>query len=218
MTPSSTDAKERLLAETRGVPSATRGVARVRAWLVLPASAIVAAALYFGLDGIRHGSGRASWFYAACTLSWTTVAVLSMWSALGRGAAASWRSRSILVGTALGTPAILLAIMCGLAALGPTLRAGAEPIGFWCLDLTLAAAAFPLLALLHVRRGSDPVHPAFTGAALGSACGASAGVMVELWCPVANPSHIAVGHVLPIVVLMLAGAILGARSLGVRRH
>ena len=31
-----------------------------------------------------------------------------------------------------------------------------------------SSAAFPLVALLTVRQGSDPVHPAATGAALGA--------------------------------------------------
>jgi hypothetical protein len=40
--------------------------------------------------------------------------------------------------------------------------------------------------------------------------------MVELWCPVATPSHVAIGHVLPIVALMALGAMFGGRTLGMR--
>jgi hypothetical protein len=40
--------------------------------------------------------------------------------------------------------------------------------------------------------------------------------MVELWCPVATPAHVALGHVLPIVVMALVGALLGARVIAIR--
>ncbi len=73
-----------------------------------------------------------------------------------------------------------------------------------------------MLGLMLVRRGSDPVHPAATGAALGAACGACAGVMVELWCPVGAPRHVAVGHILPIVVVAILGASVGARFIAMR--
>jgi hypothetical protein len=91
-----------------------------------------------------------------------------------------------------------------------------ERFGHRCLGLTLAAAVFPLLSIAFLRRGSDPVHPVATGAALGAACGAAAGVMVELWCPVATPRHIAYGHILPIVIMTLLGALLGARVIAMR--
>jgi hypothetical protein len=91
-----------------------------------------------------------------------------------------------------------------------------ERVGFKCLGLTMAGAAFPLVGLALMRRRSDPVHPVATGAALGAASGASAGVMVEMWCPVAAPQHVASGHILPIVVLTALGALLGARVISIR--
>ena len=47
--------------------------------------------------------------------------------------------------------------------------------------------------------------------------GAWAAVMVELWCPLAVHEHILVGHVLPLLVLTLAGAAIGVRMLRLRR-
>ena len=210
--------KARLFERMHLVPSPTRRATRARAWLVLPAGILFASALYFVSNGPVNGQGRPLWFYLAAAVSWAGVAALSMMGALGRERGASWRSGGALLGVAVGTPALLLGLMLGAAVVAPDL---AEPrperTGLWCIGLTMAAAALPLLALLHVRRQSDPVHPALAGAALGSACGASAGVMVELWCPVASPAHIALGHVLPIVVVSVIGALLGARALAVRR-
>lgn len=213
------DPKARLMAAIQRAPSQTRRAARVWQWLVLPAGAIIAATLYFAYNGPDQGQGgRDLWYFVASAASWTAIAALSLWGALGRGRASSWRSRALLLAFAIGTPLLLFAIMLGLASTDPAMsRIHPEKWGRMCLPLTLAAAAFPLLALLYARRESDPVHPAFTGAALGSACGAASGIMVELWCPVSTTRHIALGHILPIVLLAVMGALLGSQMLGLRK-
>jgi hypothetical protein len=219
MTDMSSDPKAKLLEAMRRTPSLTRQAARTRAWLILPSGTIVAGALYFALHGVEHGGGRPVWFYVACAASWMAVSIASMWGALGRGGARSWRSRSTLLAIAAGTPGLLFAIMFGFAIADPDVtHLHPERLGLKCFGLTLAAAIFPLVALLYVRRESDPVHPAVTGAALGSACGASAGIMVEMWCPVATSEHVALGHIAPIVVLAALGAGLGMRMLAMRRR
>jgi hypothetical protein len=217
MTPRESDLKARVLDAVRSTPSTTRPASRAQPWLVLLSGVIVAAALFFLFDGAEHGAGRSTWFLVASALGWSAVAMLSVWGAVARGGSSTGRPSVWLVAVAAGTPAVLFAMMFALAAARPeeTLL-HAERFGFKCLGLTVAAAVFPLLALLGVRRGSDPVHPGATGAALGSACGASAGVMVDVWCPVAAPMHVAIGHIAPIVLLALLGAALGARVLRVR--
>jgi hypothetical protein len=212
-----TDLKARVLEAARATPSPTRRASQRSLWLVLPASVLIGAALFFAFHGMEHGQGRSSGFYIACMVGWAGVAAIATWAALGRGGSATGRTRTWLVAVACGTPALLFAMMFGLAAAYPdvtSLHTG--PRGFRCLGLTLAAAAFPLVALLGIRRGSDPVHPTATGAALGAACGAAAGVMVEMWCPVSAPSHVALGHILPIVVLAVLGAALGRGVLAIR--
>jgi len=211
------DLKARVLQAARAQPSPTRAGARTLSWLVLPSSVIVAGSIYFTFGGPEHGAGRASWFYVASTLGWAAVAALSAWSVLARSRSATGRPTSALWAIAAGTPAALFALMFGLVLIEPTATLlHAELVGYRCFGLTVAAAAFPLIALLFVRRGTDAVHPVASGAALGAACGASAGVMVEMWCPVAAPAHVAFGHVLPIVLLAVLGALLGMRALAIR--
>jgi hypothetical protein len=213
------DLEARLVASILSTPSPTRRTARTWQWLVLPVGAIVAAALYVAYDGPEQGrGGRDAWFYVASAMSWAAVAALSLWGALGHGRGASWRSRSALLACALGTPAVLFGAMIALGSLDPAMmEIHPEKWGRMCLPLTVAAAAFPMLALLYARRESDPVHPALSGAALGSACAAAAGVMVELWCPVSTARHVALGHVLPILLLAFVGALMGAQMLGLPR-
>jgi len=211
------DIKSRILLAAQATPSTTRPTSRAYTWLVAPASVIAAASLFFAFDGTEHRIGQASWYYVATTVGWSAVAVLSMWGALARGRSALGRPRALLLAITVATPAVLFAFMFGLALMRPEITlVHPEKLGKVCLPLTLAGAAFPLVALVLARRGSDPVHPVATGAALGAACGASSGVMVEMWCPVATARHIAFGHILPIILLTLLGAVLGARFIAMR--
>jgi hypothetical protein len=41
-------------------------------------------------------------------------------------------------------------------------------------------------------------------------------VMVEIWCPLADPLHVAKGHVLPLVALVALGAAAGGRLFRMR--
>jgi hypothetical protein len=77
-------------------------------------------------------------------------------------------------------------------------------------------AAVPLLVLVAARRETDPLHPARTGAALGSALGALVWVLVDLNCPVAYVPHLLLGHVLPLVSITLLGGALGERFIALR--
>ena len=89
--------------------------------------------------------------------------------------------------------------------------------GWRCFTLTTLTAPWPFATLAYVSRRVDPRYPGTAGAALGAVAGAWAAVMVELWCPLAVHQHVLVGHVLPLVVIVLAGAALGARMLRLRR-
>jgi hypothetical protein len=42
--------------------------------------------------------------------------------------------------------------------------------------------------------------------------------MVELWCPVAAPRHVLIGHILPIAILSLLGATIASRVIGMKRR
>jgi hypothetical protein len=212
----SPELRARILDATRSVPSPTRKAARRNAWLVLPCAAVVAAAIYYAAGGPGHDQIRPVLFYSASVLSWAAIAALSSWGALARGGSPLGRSRAWLVAVALGTPALLFALSFVLSRF-PEL--GPDPDHKWgryCFPMTLATAALPLVALAILRKHTDPVHPIASGAALGAACGASAGIMVEMWCPVASLRHLTLGHVAPVLVCIVVGAVLGARVIAMR--
>jgi hypothetical protein len=84
------------------------------------------------------------------------------------------------------------------------------------LGYTLVIATVPLAGFLVLRRGVEPRRPASLGAAVGATCGAWAGVIMDLWCPLTNTPHVLLGHIVPLTVLTAGGALLGLRLLGVR--
>jgi hypothetical protein len=189
-------------------------------------------------DRLLPGLGLAAFAVAAM------VAVLSLWGgpagAAGRPAecgtwvvagtlalavAATWLSlpsrrsmlsppRGRLLAVAVGVPVLMGAwlLLWHTTYADPFVR-----IGFRCLALTATTAPWPFIALAYASRRFEPRHPALAGAALGATAGAWAAVMVELWCPLAVPDHVVVGHVLPLVLMSIAGSIYGARKLGLRR-
>ena len=52
---------------------------------------------------------------------------------------------------------------------------------------------------------------------MGVAMGAVAWVFLELWCPVAFPRHLFIGHVAPTLLLAILGSILGRATMGLYR-
>ncbi len=210
--------KEHVLAAVRRSPSPVRGAVRREALGVLLAGFAVAIALFFAAGGVHHALGRPAWFLGASSALWAAVALLALRAAWRGGIAFGAGSLTSLAVVVVGAPAVLLLASLAFAEVDPALlRRHVEP-DLPCFALTLAAAAFPLIGLSRARRSSDPMHPVASGAALAVACGAFAGVMVDLWCPVAEPRHVLVGHILPIGLLAVLGAAVGARVIAMRPH
>jgi hypothetical protein len=115
-----------------------------------------------------------------------------------------------LLAVAIGVPVVVGAWLLGWHA------AYADPFtrfGLRCFALTVALAPWPFAALAAVAPRTFPDRPWILGAALGAAAGAWAAVVVELWCPLADPRHVAIGHVAPLVALVALGALVGPRLL-----
>jgi hypothetical protein len=183
---------------------------------VLLAGFAVAIALFFAAGGVHHALGRPAWFLGASAALWAAVALLALRAAWRGGIAFGAGSLTSLAAVVVGAPAVLLLSSLAFAEVDPALlRLHPEP-DMPCFAMTLAAAAFPLIGLSRARRSSDPMHPVASGAALAVACGAFAGVMVDLWCPVAAPRHVLVGHILPLGLLAVLGAAVGARVIAMR--
>jgi hypothetical protein len=60
------------------------------------------------------------------------------------------------------------------------------------------------------------VAPRLTGAAIGAASGAWGALAIQLHCAHTSPTHVVLGHILPVVALTLVGVVLGDRVVAVR--
>jgi hypothetical protein len=209
--------KERVLASIRRVPSPVRSQARREALRVLAVSLGVALVLFFAADGVHHALGRHAWFVAVSSLTWAAVACVALSTSWRAGIAMGPSAVTSLATVIVGAPSTLLLLSLAFAGLDPDLlQVHPERPWLHCFAMSIAGAACPLVGLSRERRSSEPTHPITSGAALAVACGACAGVMVDLWCPVAAPRHVLLGHIFPMGLLALVGALVGARVIAMR--
>jgi len=227
----SVELRARVLAAVAAEASPTRAATRRRnrfIGVVAAASAIGAFAVFaaFMSDGqlLRLGGepGPHDRLERPVSLVVTTaggalgVAAAAVWLALGRGRSMLGRSRRrLLLGSVLIPLALLTWKVGSSLAFGAAMVPWPDRPGERCLSLSLLVAIGPLLSFLAIRR-SAPLHPALNGAVLGVAAGACAWVTADLWCPVAHVPHMLLGHVLPLLVLAGAGALLGRTRLAPR--
>ena len=205
--------RARVLAAAAATPSPTRREKRRSVATLLLASVVVALALFEGAGGLEHAKGRPLSITLAIAGGWGLFCAALSWITLGRGRSTLGRAPALIFLAALATPALLIAWMHVFdgSYVEPFVR-----FGWRCFGYNLLMAALPLVSLLVLRRGAEPRSPWALGAGIGAVCGAWAGVLVDLWCPLTNLPHVLFGHVLPVALLVAAGALLGQRTLGVR--
>jgi hypothetical protein len=215
------DLRARVLEEVKRAPSPTRAAHRRRVAMVATAGAVATTALFFAMGGFAPATRPVEYVAFTAGLALFAAAVMTRLS----GGASGTSSRSMLgrPSSVLVTACVVTAPALALAALVAALcwpRAAAEPFpasaNFTCAAMTLAQGALPLIALLLPRRGTDPLHPAITGAALGMTAGAWTAMMAYLRCPHAAAFHCILAHVGPTLVLTAIGALLGAALLRIK--
>jgi hypothetical protein len=208
--------RSRVLEAAKREPSPVRSEVRTRLTLLVGASAAIVVGAFYALGG-GHAGSRPGAFIAGTAVGWAGVAVAATWIAFVRGHSMLGRPERWLLSLTVGAPLALFAWALVWGLCYPATLGSAPPdAATRCFILTVALAVVPLVALSLARRESDPVHPRATGAALGAASGAWAGVMVNFFCPFASPGHVLTRHVLPVVLLILGGVVLGQRLIAVR--
>jgi len=217
LSPELSELKQRVLAAAREQPAATRPRVAIQMGLLIVAAGSVIGYAFHALGGVHWASARPIPFLIGVAAGWGVVALAISIIALGRGRSMLGRSKAWLLGFVLATPPVLFAWSLLWNALYPaTLKPYPGRIGLVCLDLALTIGTIPVVVLVLARRGTDPVHPAVTGAALGAAVGTWSAFTIDLSCECTNPSHVALGHVLPVILLILFGAWLGQRLIALR--
>jgi hypothetical protein len=87
------------------------------------------------------------------------------------------------------------------------------PFHMTCLVEIAGLSIVPGWTIFVMLRRAAPLEPAWTGALAALAAVAGAAAATQLLCPVDDPAHQFVGHLLPVVVLSMLGTIAGRRFL-----
>jgi hypothetical protein len=205
--------RARLLATVAASPSITRKQGRGAAAGLVAASVALAVMIFESVGGLEHGYGRPLGITLTLAAGWIIVSGLLTWLVVARGGFTLSRRPLVIGCAAVATPVLVFLWM--------RLFYGSyvEPyhaMGLRCLGYTLSMSALPLASFLFLRRAVEPRAPSLLGAGAGAACAAWAGALVDLWCPLTHPMHVLVGHVAPLAIATLAGAVAGHFTLGVR--
>jgi hypothetical protein len=216
---SQADLRARILAEVKKEPAPTRAEHRRRVLLVAFVGAAATAAIFFATGGFTPGTRPLEMIAFTAGLAAFTAGVLTRLSSGGGTSSVLGHPRQVIVGACVvAAPllaiAALVAAMCWPGPAGEPVSPGAH---FSCAALALLQGALPLVALLAPKRGSDPIHPAITGAGLGMTAGAWTAMLAYLRCPHASAFHCMVAHVGPTVLLTVVGAALGWALLRIKR-
>jgi hypothetical protein len=197
-------------AAATSAPTRPQGLRRAIALGVL--SVAFAVGWFESVGGLDHAKGRPLSITAAIAAGSALYSAGLAWLVLGRKGTLA-RRPSLVLGAALATPIVLVLWM---HVFDGTFTEPFSRFGWRCAGHSLVMAALPLASFLLLRKGVEPRAPAALGAGMGAVSGAWAGVLVDLWCPLVNFQHVLVGHVAPILVLVVIGAAIGSVRLGVR--
>jgi hypothetical protein len=212
MTPSSS-LRDKVLADAASNRARTRSQGRRRAALFFAVAALAGLPLFFVWGGVSHSAARPMSLTIGIAAGALLLAVACGVVAFWRGKSAVGRPGSALVMITLLAP---IATYAWLVSWHARYAEPASRLGLRCLALTLVSGAPVLIAALYLRKRTVATNPVASGAAFGAAAGAFGSVTTDLWCPLTNSAHVLLGHAFPIVVLAMAGAIVGQRILALR--
>ena len=206
--------KNRVLDAARQVPSPPRTGRFPSVGTGAALAALAMLGVLFLAGGPGHASGRPTAVGAWVVVGLAALAALVTWLVVPPRRSMLPPPTSRLLAIVVGVPLIVAAWLLAWHAAydDPFTRTGLR-----CFALTLASAPWPFAALLLAGPRFAPDRPWLVGGALGAVAGAWAAIVVELWCPLADPAHVAIGHALPLVALVGVGALTGGWWLRLRR-
>lgn len=205
--------RNRVLDEARRRSAPTRAEVRRHQWTRWLAAGVTMVLVLVAAGGPAHSAGRPLVFTVAMAGGVAVIAALATTFAVIRGTTMLGRSLRTL---ATVTAFVPVATFAWLVLFHQRYTPPFSRIGYRCLALTLVSALAPL-AMMIASRPRAAHAPIAQGAAFGAVAGAWAGVSVAVWCPLAEPSHVVVGHVLPLVILAVLGAFAAYSSTAARK-
>jgi len=213
----STELRARILAEVKKTPSDTRVQHRKRIAMIVALGTVATSAVFFAMGGFATGTRPTELIAFSAGFALVAAIVLTRISTTRPGSMLP-RASNVVVTAAVAAAPVLAVCALAAAAMWPEPASEDVPAKthLACGLMTIAQGALPLIVLVVPRRGTDPVHPVITGAALGMSAGAWTAMMAYLRCPHASATHCILAHVVPTLVLTAVGAVLGRMILRTR--
>lgn len=209
--------RARILDEAKKTPAPTRAEHQKRVAVVVTIGTLATTVLFFAMGGFAKGTRPVELVGFTAGFALLSAIILTRLSGPRRTTPLPGPRSLLLTACVAAAPVLAVSV---LAATMMWPDHGHEDIALQshvaCALMTIAQGALPLVVLVVPRRGSDPVHPVITGAALGMTAGAWTAAMAYLRCPHASASHCILAHVVPTIALTAIGAVLGRTFLRVR--
>lgn len=206
---------ERLAAEVRPVRRLVDPTRRAALWTAVALVCVAVGVVYFG---VRHNLGAA--MGSATYVARVGLLGATMWLAVVsafRMAVPGYERRVWARWWPLVALGALMAVTAAELTTAAVLGQAGAPLAHWtCVrKLALVGAVPAVFAILLIERAA-PLDPVWT-ALLGMLAAGSAGALTsELACPLREPMHVMLWHVLPVAVAAGAGTmvvVLGLRLL-----
>ena len=128
------------------------------------------------------------------------------------GAERSWLQRGLPLVTVFAWPVVWVVSMA--VATGPQATKAPAPFHWACAIEIVALTAVSGWALLGMVRRAAPLRLVWASATATLAAVASAAAATQLICPISDPTHQLVGHVLVAALVGAAGVLFGRKFLG----
>ena len=206
--------RARTIAAVRSHRAQTRREFRIRATLLMTAAIAISLGIFFWAGGVRTAP-RTYTLLVGTTGGALAIAILSVVVDVRGGRSMLPRPGWQLALLVALVPAALLTWKIAWSSRFPGMMVDwPERPGLRCFFLTLGIGIAPLVSLVFLLRRGEPVRPALVGTAMGILVGAVSWVVLGLWCPVAYPRHLLIGHVGPALLLAMIGACLGRGTMG----
>jgi hypothetical protein len=195
------------------VPSPTRSATQTRRWVALAAMCAWPPLLRLGW-GLRPDIDERMSFVVAQSALFGLLALAIVALALGRGRRGLGGSVSRTRAAAVIAPIFFMLVgLVWLPASSPSSFGEVGPASavLPCILLGLLVAIPMLLVVISAVRRAFPSAAGWRGAALGAGLGLVGSVALTAHCPSPFGGHVAIAHGLPIVIAVLAGALLGSK-------
>jgi hypothetical protein len=205
----SAGARDRFLQAAARQPASRPGT-----WLRRVGLAALGTTVWLGsmmsLLGIRHDWHELPMPAATATIvGLLAAAVLASAIGLARGRSMVGAATDALSLAAWGVPLSLLLVVAVLDPGGTSTAttAGALLRHAWPCGLLTVLTALPLIGIARfVLRGLTLSRPGLAGACIGLAAATWGHLLIRVHCAIGGPGHAILGHLLPVLPLMIVGA------------